>query len=106
MYSFFFPELMREQVATAQEVGGSVWGTLDYAFQSNSFEPYETLIIEDVPGDEKKPVVGETHLLEATMPNGDRYTLEIICEKDITEEDEGFDDFLWRINLYKENPGE
>ena len=90
-------------VATTQEVGGSVWATLDYAFQADSFEPYETLVIDEtlMPSDEKKPVVGETHLLEATMPNGDKYTVEIICEQDITDEDEGFDDFLWRTNLYK-----
>ena len=93
-------------VATTQEVGGSVWAILDYAFQAESFEPYETLIIDEtlMPSDEKKPVVGETHLLKATMPNGDKYTVEIICEQDITDEDEGFDDFLWRTNLYKENP--
>ena len=92
-------------VATTQEIGGSVWATLDYAFQADSFEPYETLIIDEtlMPSDEKKPVVEETHLLKATMPNEDKYTLEIICEQDITDEDEGFDDFLWRINLYKEN---
>ena len=98
-------QMSKTLVATTQEIGGSVWATLDYAFQADSFEPYETLIIDEtlMPSDEKKPVVEETHLLKATMPNEDKYTLEIICEQDITDEDEGFDDFLWRINLYKEN---
>jgi len=101
---------LKTLVATTQEVGGSVWAILDYAFQAESFEPYETFIlaIEEHLNElrketERKVVVGRRFNYMKVLPNRDKYTLELICEQDITDEDEGFDDFLWRINLYKEN---
>ena len=103
-------QMSKTLVATTQEVGGSLWATLDCAFQAESFEPYETFIlaIEEHLNElrketERKVVVGRKFNYSKVLPNRDKYTLEMVCEQDITNEDEGFDAFLWRINLYKEN---